>query len=83
MRSVKQTASSRQDVTIDVSYAGGRAKGTARTPTATNQLKSVTIDTVLTPAPSTTTPFRRCSRRSVGCRCRTVSVLSADRARSP
>jgi zinc protease len=51
MRSVKQTGKQQgQEVTIDVSYAAGRAKGTARTPDpATGKLKSVTIDTAFTP----------------------------------
>jgi zinc protease len=51
MRSVKQTGKQQgQDVSIDVSYAGGRAKGSAKTPDpATGQLKAVTIDTALAP----------------------------------
>lgn len=50
MRSVKQTGKQQgQDVTIDVSYAGGRAKGSAKAPDPkTGQLKAVTIDTALT-----------------------------------
>jgi hypothetical protein len=39
-----------QDVSIDVKYLNGRAKGTAKTPDpATRQVKSVTIDTALAP----------------------------------
>jgi len=51
MRSVKQTGKQQgQDVMIDVNYAGGRAKGSAKTPDPkTRQVKSVTIDTALTP----------------------------------
>ena len=49
MRSVKQTGKQQgQNATIDVSYVGGRAKGSASTPDpATRQIKSVTIDTAL------------------------------------
>ena len=49
MRSLKQTGKVQGEaVTIDVSYAGGRAKGSARTPDPkTGLLKSVTIDTIL------------------------------------
>ena len=49
MRSVKQTGKQAgQEVMVDVSYSGGRAKGTAKTPDpATRQIKSVTIDTAL------------------------------------
>jgi zinc protease len=49
MLSVKQTGKQQgQPATIDVRYAGGRAKGTASTPDpATRQVKSVTIDTAL------------------------------------
>ncbi len=49
MRSIKQSGAAQgQNVSIDVAYSAGRARGTARTPDpATGQLKSVTIDTVL------------------------------------
>lgn len=49
MRSVTQSGRSMgQDVSIDVKYQNGRAKGTAKTPDpATRQVKSVTIDTAL------------------------------------
>jgi hypothetical protein len=49
MRSVKQTGKQAgQDVTIEVSYAQGRARGSARTPDPrTMQPRSVTIDTAL------------------------------------
>jgi zinc protease len=51
MRSVKQSGKVQgQEVAIDVSYAGGRAKGSAKTPDPkTGQIKAVTIDTALTP----------------------------------
>jgi zinc protease len=51
MKSVKQTGKVQgQDVSIDVIYQGGRAKGAAKTPDpATNQIKSVTVDTALAP----------------------------------
>ena len=46
MRSLKQTGKVQgQDVAIDVSYEGGRAKGTAKTPGPDRQLKTVTLDT--------------------------------------
>lgn len=46
MRSVKQTGKVQgQDVAIDVIYAGGRAKGTAKTPGPDRQIKTVTLDT--------------------------------------
>ena len=51
MRSVKQTGRVQgMDTAIDVTYAGGRAKGTASAPDMQNgqmRLKSVTIDTVI------------------------------------
>ncbi|HEV8150218.1 MAG TPA: insulinase family protein [Gemmatimonadales bacterium] len=51
MRSLKQSGKVQgQDVAIDVSYAGGRAKGSAKTPDPkTGKIKAVTIDTALTP----------------------------------
>jgi zinc protease len=51
MKSVKQTGKVQgQDVMIDVTYAGGRAKGNAAAPDPqTQQIKKVTIDTVLAP----------------------------------
>ena len=51
MKSVKQTGKVQgQDVMIDVIYAGGRAKGNAAAPDPqTQQIKKVTIDTVLAP----------------------------------
>jgi hypothetical protein len=49
MRSVRQTGKVQgQDAAVDVSYLGGRAKGTATTPDPkTGQMKSVTIDTAI------------------------------------
>lgn len=49
MRSVKQTGKvGGQDATVDVVYAGGRAKGTASTPDPrTRAIKKVTIDTAV------------------------------------
>jgi len=49
MKSVKQTGKQQgQDVTVDVSYAGGRAKGSAKAPDPkTGQVKAVTVDTAL------------------------------------
>ena len=51
MRSVKQSGRVQgQDVSVDVQYRGGRATGTATTPDPTSgQIKSVTIDTTLSP----------------------------------
>ncbi|HTL06482.1 MAG TPA: insulinase family protein [Gemmatimonadales bacterium] len=49
MRSVKQTGKQQgQDITVDMSYSGGRAKGSAKAPDPkTGQTKSVTVDTAL------------------------------------
>lgn len=49
MKAVKQTGKVQgQDAAIDVSYAGGRAKGTASAPDPqTGQIKRITIDTAL------------------------------------
>ncbi len=51
MRAVQQTGKTQgQDVAVDVKYENGRAVGTAKTPDpATRQVKSVTIDTAITP----------------------------------
>jgi hypothetical protein len=50
MKRVQQTGKVQgQDVTVDVTYSGGRAKGTATTPDPqTQQVKQVTIDTMVT-----------------------------------
>src|SRR5262249_8724239 len=46
MRSLKQSGKVQgQDVAIDVTYEGGRAKGTAKTPGQDRQIKTVTLDT--------------------------------------
>ncbi len=46
MRSLKQTGKVQgQDVAIDVSYEGGRARGAAKTPGPDRQIKTVTLDT--------------------------------------
>ena len=49
MKAVKQTGKVQgQDAAIDVSYAGGRAKGTASAPDPqTGQIKRITLDTAL------------------------------------
>lgn len=49
MKSVKQTGKVQgRDASVDVVYAGGRAKGTASTPDQqTGQIKKVTLDTVV------------------------------------
>jgi hypothetical protein len=49
MTSVKQTGKVQgQDVSIDVTYAGGRAKGAARTPDPrSGQMKEVAVDTAI------------------------------------
>jgi hypothetical protein len=49
MKSVKQTGKQQgQEITVDMSYAGGRAKGAAKAPDPkTGQTKSVTVDTAL------------------------------------
>lgn len=51
MKSVKQTGKVQgQDAAVDVSYAGGRAKGTASAPDPqTGQIKRITLDTALVP----------------------------------
>jgi zinc protease len=51
MKAVKQVGKVQgQDAAIDVSYAGGRAKGTASAPDPqTGQIKRITLDTALAP----------------------------------